>query len=162
MTRTFGLMISSIAAATVLCTSCANLDVHFGPDQIDSGLGYWKYGVGSKPIYTLHWIGDTISVSDGYGNADIFTITASECAGLNEARAQLLQDVNGTVAALIAGPPPPLPDEIIADAALHRLVYRPQSHSESLELSGFEDVLLQPWIKSAENVRRVVRECRDS
>jgi len=162
MTRAIELGFSAFSAATVLCASCANVDVRFGPDQIDSGLGYWKYGVGSKPIYALHWIGDTVSVSDGYGNADIFAITASECAGLNEAKAQLLRDVNGVVTALIAGPPTPLPDEILADGAFHRLVYHPQSHSESLELSGSEDVSLQPWIKSAENLRKIIRGCRDS
>lgn len=163
MSRTLILRISSLSAAAVLCASCANLDVRFGPDQIDSGLGYWKYGVGSKPIYSLHWIGDTVSVSDGYGNADIFTIVASECAGLNEARAQLLRDVNGSVTALIAAPAhTPLPDEILADAALHRLAYHPQGQSNSLEISGFEDVSLQPWIKSAETLRKIVRDCRDS
>jgi hypothetical protein len=162
MARALGLRISSFSAATVLCASCANVDVRFGPDQIDSGLGYWKYGVGSKPIYSLHWIGDAVSVSDGYANAVIFTITASGCAGLNEARTQLLRELNGSVTALIAGPLTPLPDEILADAAFHRLVYHPQSHSESLELSGFENVSLQPWIKSAENLRQIVRECRDS
>ena len=162
MIRALGMRILSFSAATVLCASCANVDVRFGPDQIDSGLGYWKYGVGSKPIYSLHWIGDTVSVNDGYGNADIFAITASECAGLNEAKAQLLRDVNGVVTALSAGPLTPMPDEILADAAFHRLVYHPQRHSESLELSGFEGVSLQPWIRSAENLRKVVRDCRDS
>ena len=162
MIRALGLRISSFSAATVLCASCANVDVRFGPDQIDSGLGYWKYGVGSKPIYSLHWIGDTVSVSDGYGNAVIFAITASECAGLNEAKSHPLRDVNGVVTALIAGQLTPMPDEILADAAFHRLAYHPQSHSESLELSGFEDVSPQPWIKSAENLRKMVRDCRDS
>jgi hypothetical protein len=162
MIRALGLRISSFSVAAALCASCANVDVRFGPDQIDSGLGYWKYGVGSKPIYSLHWVGDTVSVSDGYGNADIFAITASECAGLKEAKTQLLRDVNGVVTGLIAGPLTPMSDEILADAAFHRLAYHPQSHSESLELSGFEDVSLQPWIRSAENLRKMVRDCRDS
>jgi hypothetical protein len=162
MARTLELRISALSVVAVLSASCANVNVRFGPDQIDSGLGYWKYGVGSKPIYSLHWIGDTVSVSDGYGNADIFAIAASDCAGLNEAKAQLLRDVNGVVTTLIAGPPTPLPDEILADAALHRLVYHPQSHTESIEPSGSENVSLQPWIKSAENLRKIVRGCRDS
>lgn len=162
MNRALRLRISSFLAATAFCASCANLDVHFGPDQIASGLGYWKYGVGSKAIYSLHWIGDTVSVSDGYGNADIFTIAASECAGLNEARVQLLRDVEARVTALVDGPPAPLPEEILADAGSHRLVYHPQSHSDRLEISGFEDVSLQAWIKSAEALRKIVRDCRDS
>ena len=162
MASALGLRISSLSVMAVLCASCASVDVRFGPDQIDTGLGYWKYGVGNKPIYFLHWIGDTVSVSDGYGNSEIFTIAAADCAGLNEAKAQLLRDVNGVVTTLIAGPLTPLPDEILADAALHRLVYHPQSHSESIELSGFEDVSLQPWIRSAENLRNIVRDCRDS
>jgi hypothetical protein len=162
MTRALELRFSAFSAAIVLCASCANVNVRFGPDQIDSGLGFWKYGVGSKPIYALHWIGDTISVSDGYGSADIFAITASECARVNEAKVQLLRDVNAVVTALIAGPPTPLPNEVLLDGAFYRLVYRPQSHSEGLELSGSEDVSLQPWIESAEKLRKIVRDCRDS
>jgi hypothetical protein len=161
MNRTLGLGVPSFLAATVFCASCANLDVHFGPDQIESGLGYWKYGAGTKPIYSLHWIGDTVSVSDGYGNADIFTIAVSECAGIREARARLLRDVEGSVTALVAGPVTPPPEEILADAALHKLVYHPQAHSDSLELSGFEEISLQPWIRAAETLRKVVRDCRD-
>ena len=153
--------ISSFSAAALLCASCANVDVRFGPDQIESGLGYWKYGVGSKPIYILHWIGDTVSVTDGYGSKDVFVITASECSGLHDARAQLLRDVNQAATQLIAGPFTPMPDEILADAALHRIVYHPQGHSESLELSGFEDLSPQPWIRSAGKLRKIVRDCRD-
>jgi len=160
--RALELRIPSFLAATALCASCANVDVHFGPDQIPSGLGYWKYGVGSKPIYSLHWIDDTVSVSDGYGNADMFTIAASECAGLNKARVQLLRDVDASVTALVDGPHTPLPEEILADAPLHRLVYHPQGHSDRLELSGFEEVSLRPWIKSAEVLLKIVRNCRVS
>ena len=58
--RAPGLRIRFFLASTALCATCANLDVHFAPDQISSGLGYWKYGVGSKPIYSLHWIGNTV------------------------------------------------------------------------------------------------------
>jgi hypothetical protein len=145
----------------VVCASCANLNVHFGPDQIDSGLGYWKYGVGSKPIYSLHWVGNTVSVSDGYGNPDIFTISVSECAGLSDARITLLRDVHAGITELVDSLPTPPPEEVIADAGLHRLVYDPEGYSDRLELSGVEGVPLQPWIKSAEALRKIVRGCRD-
>lgn len=162
MCSAFELRIPTFLAGIALCASCANVDVHFGSDQIPGGLGYWKYGVGRKPIYSLHWIGDTISVSDGYANADTFTIAASECTGLNEAKVQLLRDVAAGVTALVDSPPTPLPEEVLADAALHRLVYHPQGDSDRLELSGFEDVSLRPWIKSAGVLRKIVRKCRDS
>ena len=72
------------------------------------------------------------------------------------------RDVEARVTALVDGPPAPLPEEILADAGSHRLVYHPQSHSDRLEISGFEHVLLQAWIKSAEALRKIVRDCRDS
>jgi hypothetical protein len=162
MSRALGLRIPSILMAVATCASCANLNVRLGPDQIDIGLGYWKYGVGSRPIYSLHWVGNTVSVSDGYENADIFTIAVSECAGLDEARIKLLRDVHVAITELVDGVPTPPPEEVIADAGLHRLVYHPQAHSNHLELSGFDGVPLQPWIKSAEALRKIVRGCRDS
>jgi hypothetical protein len=154
--------IPAVIVAFMACASCANVDVRFGPDYIDRGLGYWKYGVGGKPMYSVHWLGDSVTVSDGYWNATTYTITASACAGLGEARIKLLREAQLSVAALLDGPPAPPPTEILADAARHRLVYHPQGQLERLELTGFEEITLRPWIESARAMRKVIDGCRDS
>jgi len=151
-----------VIAALVACASCANVDVRFGPDHIDRGLGYWKYGVGDKPLYSVHWLGDSVTVRDGYENSSAYTIAASACAGLNEARTQLLRDAEQSVAALLAGRSIPPPTEVLADAARHRLVYHPEGQLERLELSGFDEIKNRPWIESARSMRKIIDGCRDS
>jgi hypothetical protein len=155
---TASILLFSFAA----CSSCANVDVHFGADEIDGGLGYWKYGVGGKPIYSFHLQGDTVSVRDGYASAETYTITASACAGLNDATAKLLSDVEEGIAALLNRSPVQTSAEVLADAPLHRLVYRPQGQPDRLEISGFEEIAPRSWIQSAQLVRKLIRECRDS
>ena len=103
MRRAVTKCIPAVIAALAACSSCANVAVRFGPDHIDRGLGYWKYGVGDRPIYAVHWLGDSVTVRDGYENAAAYTITASACAGLNEARTKLLRDAEQSVAALLHG-----------------------------------------------------------
>jgi hypothetical protein len=162
MNRAFTMVAPFLLAAMAFCGSCANVDVHFGADQISNGLGYWQYGVGNRPLYSFYWYGDTVSVRDGFGNADIYTIAASACAGLNEAKSQLLQDVEASVTAMVDSSPMPPPEEILADAPLHRLIYHPQDQQDRLELSAFEKIIPQPWIKSTKLVRKIIRDCRDS
>jgi hypothetical protein len=154
--------IPAVIAAFAACSSCANVAVRFGPDHIDRGLGYWKYGVGDKPIYAVHWLGDSVTVRDGYENAAAYTITASACAGLIDAQKKLLLDAEQSVAALLHGRSDPPPTEVLLDAAQHRLVYHPEGQLERLELSGFEEVTLRPWIESARAMRKIIDGCRDS
>jgi len=144
------------------CCSCANVDVHFGADAIDRGLGYWKYGVGGKPIYSFYLYGDTVSVRDGYASSATYTITSSACAGLNDATAKLLSDVEASIASLLNRMPVQPPTEVLADAPLHRLVYHPPGVPDRLEISGFEEIAPRPWIQSAQLVRKIIRECHDS
>jgi len=148
--------------AMAFCAACATVDSNLSPDENFSGIGYWKYGVGSRLWYSFHWYGDTILVRDGFGNADTYTIAASACIGLNEAMAQLLNDVKANVAAIVDSSPMPPPEEILIDAPQHRLVYHPQGQSDRLELSGFEEIVVQPWIKTAQVVRRIISGSRDS
>jgi hypothetical protein len=162
MRRAVTRTIPAVIVALVACASCANVDVRFGPDHIDRGLGYWKYGVGDKPLYSVHWLGDNVTIRDGYGNSTAYTIAASACAGLNEARTKLLRDAERSVAALLDGLSVPLPTEMLADAARHRLVYHPEGQLERLELSGFEEVTNRPWIESARSMRKIIDGCRDT
>ena len=159
--RSVAMTASIFLVAIGVCGSCANVDVHFGADEIDGGLGYWKYGVGGKPIYSFYLHGDTVSVRDGYGNSAIYTITASACAGLNDATAKLLHDVEEGIAALLNRSPVQPSTEVLADAPLHRLVYHPQGQPDRLEISGIEEIAPRPWIQSAQLVRKIIRECRD-
>jgi hypothetical protein len=162
MNRALAFAVPPFLAATSICASCANVDVHFRSDQIDSGLGYWQYGVGGRPWYSLHWNGDVVSVRDGFGNADIYTVTGSACPGLDDAKAELMREVASTVTAMIENQPPPAPEELLLDGPQHRLVYYPRGWPDRLELTGFEEVKLQPWIRSVKAVRMMLRNCRDS
>lgn len=154
--------IPAFTFALTACASCANVAVRFGPDHIDNGLGYWKYGVGDRPVYSIHWLGDSVTVREGYEDATTYTITASECPGLSEARTKLLRDAEQSVAALLDGRPVPPPTDVLADAAQHRFVYHPEGQLERLELSGFEEITLRPWIESARAMRKIIDGCRGS
>ena len=162
MNRSVTLTASLLLVAFAACSSCASVDVHFGADEIDSGLGYWKYGVGGKPIYSFHLDGDTVSVRDGFADSTTYTITVSACAGLNDATAKLLTDVEEATATLLNRSAVRPTTEVLADAPQHRLVYHPQGQPDRLQISGFEEIAPQPWIQSAQLVRKIIRECRDS
>jgi hypothetical protein len=161
MNRSVATSAAILLIAGAACSSCANVDVHFGADEIDGGLGYWKYGVGGKPIYSFYLQGDTFSVREGSADTATYTVTASACAGLNDATARLLSDVEDGIVSLLNRSTVQASTEILADAPRHRLVYQPVGQPDRVEISGFEEVAPQSWIQSAQRVRKIIRECAD-